>query len=145
MRVRLDQSQINQLLRGPSGPVVQQVTSYSRRTANRAKQRVGVDTGRLRSSISHTVNVEGKKVVGRVGSVVQYARYHHEGTGIYGPKRKPITPVKAPFLVFPAKGGGLVGPSPRARGAAGSSAGRWPRPWVHPRVRGEQIRSEAGP
>lgn len=108
MRVRLRQQEINALLRGRSGPVVQQVTSYTRRTSNRAKQKVGVDSGRLRSSITPTVNVQGKKVVGRVGSVVQYARYHHEGTGVHGPRRRPITPVSSPFLVFPAKGGGLV-------------------------------------
>lgn len=108
MRVRLDQASINELLRGPSGPVVKQVGTYSRQVANVAKQNVGVDTGRLRSSIQHTVEVRGTKVVGRVGSLVDYARYHHDGTGIYGPAGRPITPRNGQFLVFPGKGGGMV-------------------------------------
>lgn len=108
MRVRLDRSNINDLLRGSSGPVVRQINSYSRQVANAAKQRVGVDSGRLRSSIQHTVEVRGAKVVGRVGSLVDYARYHHDGTGIYGPTGRPIRPRNGKFLVFPGRGGGMV-------------------------------------
>lgn len=35
-----------------------------------------------------------------VGSHLDYARYQHEGTGIYGPRRRPIRPVRARRLHF---------------------------------------------
>lgn len=108
MRVRLNQARIQELLRSSSGPVAREVNSYARRVANSAKQKVGVDSGRLRSSISHTLNIDGARVVGRVGSLVDYALYHHDGTGIYGPTGRPITPRNGQFLVFPGKGGGMV-------------------------------------
>lgn len=108
MRVHLNQARIQELLRSSSGPVAREVNSYARRVANRAKQKVGVDSGRLRSSINHTLNIDGARIVGRVGSLVDYARYHHDGTGIYGPTGRPITPRNGKFLVFPGKGGGTV-------------------------------------
>lgn len=104
MQVRLNQAALNEFLRGSSGPVVREIASYSRQVSNRAKQKVGVDSGRLRSSIQHIVNVEGTRVVGRVGSGVQYARYHHDGTGIYGPEGRPIRPRNAHMLAFVPKG-----------------------------------------
>jgi len=39
-----------------------------------------VDTGRLRSSITHQVKAEGKKVIGRIGTNVEYARSLEFGT-----------------------------------------------------------------
>lgn len=104
VRVQLNQAELREFLQGPSGPVFRRVASYSRRVENRAKQKVGVDSGRLRSSINHTVNVDGGKVIGRVGSMVDYARYHHDGTGIYGPSGQPIRPTSSKVLVFTPKG-----------------------------------------
>lgn len=104
MRVELNRSALEELLRSPAGPVVREVTKYTRMTENRAKTKVGVDTGRLRSSITGTVTAEGTRIVGRVGSGVVYAAYHHQGTGVYGPKGRPIRPKNGPFLVFTPKG-----------------------------------------
>lgn len=42
----------------------------------------GNDTVPLRQSITHEVRPEGEKVVGIVGSGLEYAVYVHEGTGI---------------------------------------------------------------
>lgn len=44
-------------------------------------------------------------VTGRVGTDLEYGLYQHEGTGIYGPRGRPITPVRRQFLKFPRKGG----------------------------------------
>lgn len=105
MRVNLNQAAINELLRGPHGPVVREVNAVTRRVEMRAKTKVGVDSGRLRSSIQRTLSVELTRVVGRVGTAVQYGLYHHQGTGIYGPRRRPIRPKKAGgVLVFTPKG-----------------------------------------
>lgn len=104
MRVTLNQAALEAFLRSPQGPVFKEVASYTRRVHNRARQEVGVDSGRLRSSLSHTMNVDGNRVVGRVGSVVAYARFHHDGTGIYGPTGRPIRPKNSSHLVFHPKG-----------------------------------------
>lgn len=48
-----------------------------------AKRNCPVDDGRLRSSITHTVEATDEQARGRVGTNVEYAPYVHEGTGIY--------------------------------------------------------------
>lgn len=106
MRVDLHHVQIEELLHSPTGPVVQEVVSRSRTVANLAKRKVGVDSGRLRGSIRFTIQIQHGRVVGTIGTMVQYGVYHHEGTGIYGPRRRPITPTSAKVLVFSPKGSG---------------------------------------
>lgn len=59
-----------------------------------ARARCPVDTGLLRGSITHAVEVSGAAVTGRVGTEIDYAPYVHEGTGLYaragnGRKRVP--------------------------------------------------------
>lgn len=66
-----------------------------------------VDTGRLRASI-HTSRIT--RVIGyprkgaRVGTSVFYARFVHDGTGIYGPRHTPIVPTTKRVLRFRPKG-----------------------------------------
>lgn len=109
IRVQVDRAALSELLLSPNGPVVRHVTSLSRRVENRAKVYVGVDTGRLRSSLQSVVSVERRKVVGRVGTSVQYGLYHHEGTGLYGPRRQVIRPRKrGGVLAFTPKGSNEV-------------------------------------
>lgn len=81
-----------------------------RQIANAAKHNCPVDEGRLRASITHTVTMRGSSAVIRVGSPLTYARYIHEGTGIYGPHKTPIVPVTAKALKFRA--GKMMGPLP---------------------------------
>jgi hypothetical protein len=93
-----------------------------RQIANRAKEYCPVDEGRLRSSITHLVTVNpGGGVTVRVGSPLAYARWRHEGTGIYGPHRSPIVPVTAQALKF-RPSGRVLGPMPA--GARRPSANR---------------------
>lgn len=122
VRVTLDRREIDRLLHGPGGGVVQHVLDITRRVENAARQRAPVDEGTLRASLDHAILVTRGRVIGRVGSGLVYARYQHEGTGIYGPRGRPITPKRGRFLVFEAKG--PAGPLPRgARRPAPGSRG----------------------
>jgi hypothetical protein len=81
-----------------------------RTIANTAKEYAPVDEGRLRASITHIVTMTPNSAIIRVGSPLQYAKWIHEGTGIYGPHKTPIVPVTAKALKFRA--GKMMGPLP---------------------------------
>ncbi|MHC5248819.1 HK97 gp10 family phage protein [Enterococcus sp. LJL90] len=52
--------------------------------ADTAKSNVGVQTGALRADTRPLgVEIRGDEVVGAVGNSLEYAPYHHQGTGIY--------------------------------------------------------------
>lgn len=87
--------------------------SVGRRVVNAAKMNCPVDEGRLRSSISHQVTVRPHSASVRIGSPLAYARYRHEGTGLYGPKHHKIVPVTAKALKFRA--GRMIGPLPKGK------------------------------
>ncbi|MCL2671970.1 MAG: HK97 gp10 family phage protein [Clostridiales bacterium] len=57
------------------------VTEACDELVKRAQDKCPVDTGHLKSRIERNVVAEGDKVTGRVGTVVVYAPYVHEGTG----------------------------------------------------------------
>lgn len=103
-RVVIDYAALQALLRGPNGPVVRLVNTQSKQVANAARRIAPSKSGRMRSTIGSNVTVEGTKVIGRIGSPLEYALYRHEGTGIYGPKGTPIVPVSAKLLRFPSSG-----------------------------------------
>lgn len=80
-----------------------------------------------------------------------YARFVEEGTGIYGPNRRPIVPVRAKFLRFPAKGADVrqTGSLTKAQQRAGggwvfkkSVLGRKATPFLKPAV--ERAGNELG-
>ncbi|QNJ55435.1 hypothetical protein SEA_PARIES_32 [Gordonia phage Paries] len=75
-----------------------------RRVQNAARRRAPVDEGTLRNSIEYVVDVRGDRTHIVIGSPLTYARYIHEGTGIYGPKGTPIVPVTRQALKFQVKG-----------------------------------------
>lgn len=83
-----------------------------RRVQNAARRRAPVDEGALRNSIEYVVDHRGDRTHITIGSPLPYARYIHEGTGIYGPKGTPIVPVTRQALKFQVKGA-----SGRRRGA----------------------------
>lgn len=121
---RVNQAVVDALLRGRSGPVVRHITDICEAVRNEAVRNVKRDTGALAGSIEPTVNVYGRLVVGRVGTPLFYARYLHEGTGIYGPKRRPIVPVTAKALRF--KAGRMIGPLPAGKaGTSPEDRGGW--------------------
>jgi hypothetical protein len=119
-RVRLDRAAMDRLLRRPGGPVHNHIAELTRRTETRAKLNIRVRSGATRASITSSVRTRGTLVVGRVWTPSKVGYWLHEGTGIYGPRGRPIRPVRAQFLRFEV--GGRVVYACRVRGMPGD---RW--------------------
>lgn len=108
---RLDLAAIRALINSPNGGVYQDLLRRGLLVETAAKRNLGgiggpkrVDTGRLRASINTQVvtGTDGPRVI--VGTNVWYALLVHNGTGIYGPRRRMIRPVRAKRLRFKPKG-----------------------------------------
>lgn len=103
-RVEMNRGNVLLLLSGSQGPVVR----YARRIGNAvlrgAKVKAPVDTGAGRASLQLLVDVSVGEITVTVGTDLEYMRYQHDGTGIYGPKGRRITPVYKSVLRFPVKG-----------------------------------------
>ncbi len=78
-----------------------------------ANARIPEDSGFLRSvGVDRTDSKRRVKGPGglvvktelAVPKVPKYAKWVHDGTGVYGPRGVPITPRKAPFMVFNVDG-----------------------------------------
>jgi hypothetical protein len=68
----------------------------------RAKQEAPSKTFNLRKSIVHKTQSDGNKAV--VKTELDYSVHQEFGTGIYGIKRRPITPKRGKFLKFEVNG-----------------------------------------
>jgi len=93
----------------PTGPVGGTIYQRGRRVQLKAQQLAPVRTGDLRSLITleFSANVQGVPVA-TIASNAHYSRYVHDGTGIFGPRRVPIRPVRGRYLRFTARGGRVV-------------------------------------
>lgn len=116
----LNTAELRRILRSPNGPVARDILRRTIRVESAAKRNLGqgpkrVNTGRLRASITHQLLTLRDKPVGRVGTNVRYARYVHNGTGIYGPRGQMIVPKRAKVLHWRDRGGKDVF-SARSRG-----------------------------
>lgn len=80
-RVVFDEAALFELFRSVDGPVGKAVTRASVKVHRRAKHLSPVDTGRLRASIAYEIGKDGRGIVGRVGTNVNYARHVEFGTG----------------------------------------------------------------
>jgi hypothetical protein len=83
--VRLDGHAIDQLLREPGGDVGRFLLKLALKVETAAKREAPVDTGRLRSSITHQLVREGKNLVAYVGTPVKYAIYVEKGRAAGSP------------------------------------------------------------
>lgn len=63
-----------------------------------------VDTGNLRSSIRTSATTYRGSPAVRVGTNVRYAMWVHDGTGLFGPRRRLIRPRVASVLAFRPRG-----------------------------------------
>lgn len=108
---QLNPEAIRQLTTSPNGAVAKDLLRRGLLVETAAKRNLGgnanapkrVDTGRLRSSISTRLTIERGTPVVSVGTNVRYAWFVHEGTGIYGPRHRIITPVRRRVMRFRPK------------------------------------------
>jgi hypothetical protein len=132
-RVVVDRTAVLSVLRGPTGPVVADLLRRGNRVRNQAVRNVPVDTGQLRSSITVELVQEGSVPMVRVGTNLPHGRYVEEGTGIYGPKGRPIRPTSASVLRWQVRNNTGRGRRNTGRYAyARSVKGMRPRPWLRP-------------
>ena len=124
---RLDLSATRQLLASPQGGVARDLLRRGLLVETQAKRNLGgiggprrIDTGRLRSSINTQLVVRDGRPVAVVGTNVFYARYVHDGTGIYGPRGRIIRPVRRRFLRFRPQGRGRYVYARKVKGSPGN-------------------------
>lgn len=108
---RLDLTAIRQLLASPQGGVAQDMLRRGLLVETQAKRNLGgiggpkrVDTGRLRASINTQLVTRQGVPIAVVGTNVYYARWVHDGTGLYGPKHRVIKPIRRKRLRFRPRG-----------------------------------------
>jgi hypothetical protein len=117
-RLIISQSSIDSLMAGPGGAVAADLLKRGRRVQNDARRRCPVDHGRLRSDIQVVLEMHGSLPSVKVGNSVDYAWFVHEGTGVYGPRRRTIRAKKrGGVLRFTVNGKVLY--RPRVRGVKG--------------------------
>lgn len=78
--IRFDQAALDRVLNGTNGPVARDLLRRTIRVESAAKRLAPVDTGRLRSSITHSLERDSRGLVGFVGTNVEYAIYQEFGT-----------------------------------------------------------------
>lgn len=110
---KLNHLQIEQLLTSPSGPVAKSLLVRGYRVQAQARKNLGggasgpkrIDTGKLRASISVQLKRKSSRTLTvRIGTNVEYAIWVHDGTGLYGPMHRMITPKTKRYLRFKPHG-----------------------------------------
>lgn len=84
--IRFDQAALDRLLNGPNGPVAKDLLRRTIRVESAAIRLCPVDTGRLRSSITHDMERDSRGLVGFVGTNVEYGPYVELGTRFMRPQ-----------------------------------------------------------
>lgn len=99
LKINILKTELDFVLNNPSGDVGRYLARKGRLVTMAAKGQAGVRTGALRASIHmrHLRDSRGQFV--RVGSALNYAYLHHEGT-----KPHVITPNRAQVLRFANRG-----------------------------------------
>jgi hypothetical protein len=132
---------IDKIIKSPVGGVAKDALRRGYRVQARARRNLSgvtgsgprrVDTGALRASIKVTLYTNITNMTVRVGSNLRHARWVHDGTGIYGPRRTRITPRRARALVWRAKTGAGSNGRGRWRGyvVVSSTRGMRPNPFL---------------
>lgn len=102
VEIHVNEVALQKMLRNPKGQIARGILKIGKKVERKAKRLVPVDHGVLRNSINTELIIR-KGPVARIGTKVKYALYVHEGTGIYGPKKMPITPKHSKVLVFTSR------------------------------------------
>lgn len=107
-RVIFNKTEMRRALRGSDGPVYRILDQRAKRVRDRAYVFCPVRSGFLRSTLDYRLGTEGGQPVAYVYVTASYGLFVHEGTGIYGPKRRPIEARPGRMFVFPGRDGKLV-------------------------------------
>lgn len=108
VRIDIHSRVLNTLLRSPFGAVARNMLTRGNKVKRAAQRNINSRTGNLSRSITvEVITVRGVSGV-QVGTSLSYARYVHDGTGLYGPAHRPIRPVRRRALAFDGRGGGVV-------------------------------------
>jgi hypothetical protein len=76
----IDGAAVDEIIHSPTGPVFRYIFERGQDVQDLAKVQVGKRTGRLADSIVKRFSTNGDGVEVLVGSDVDYARLHHDGT-----------------------------------------------------------------
>lgn len=85
-RVKLNDAALARLLSDESGPVGKLLAGKAIKVEGAAKRLCPVDTGRLRSSITHSIEHDSLGLVAFIGTNVEYAIYQELGTKFQRPQ-----------------------------------------------------------
>lgn len=137
---KFNEQQFQFIMKSPSGAVAKDLIKRGKKVESRAKRNlmgVGggkpkrINTGHLRSSISTNLIITPSGLGVRVGTNVLYARYVHDGTGLYGPKHTLIRPKFGKVLVFPSKTHGAKKGKYAGKVVTRYVRGMKPNPFLH--------------
>jgi len=112
---RFNRNLLNAQLNSPNGNLARDLLRRGIRVQSQAKRNLGggptgprrIDTGRLRTSIAVDLRTYRGRPAVRIGTNVYYARWVHDGTGLYGPRRRLIRPARRRVMRW-RSGGGFV-------------------------------------
>lgn len=108
VRIEINGSALNRLLRSPGGPVARDMLRRGQKVQGAARRRINSRTGNLSRSITVDIVIVDRTAGARIGTDLFYARFVHDGTGIYGASRRPIKPTRRRALAFNGTGGHVV-------------------------------------
>ena len=97
--VDLNHAEIQRFLYTRAGPMVYNAERLGRRVQRVAQRRVDSDTGKLASSIHVVVGTAPGFIWASIGSSLEHAIWHHDGTGVYA-GRGWIRPRRARVMRF---------------------------------------------
>jgi hypothetical protein len=108
VRVEINSRVVQRLLRSPAGPLARHMLTRGHRVRRAARRNINSRSGDLARSIDVKIIIENGGAGVRVGSDLFYARFVHDGTGIYGPRQRPIRPERRKALAFGGSQGTVV-------------------------------------
>jgi hypothetical protein len=115
-RHKINQGAINAMFRNPVGGLARDMLRRGLKVETAAKRNLGgangaprrINNGVLRDTTQARPVLWKGLPAARIGTPVWYARLVHNGTGLFGPKKRKITPKAKKALRFKPKGSAQV-------------------------------------
>lgn len=115
VRIEINNRFVSRLLRSPAGPLARNMLTRGNAVRRAARRNVNSRSGDLSRSIDVQVVIENGAAGVRIGSDLYYAKFVHDGTGIYGPSNRPIRPQRRRALAFSGGTGVVIVASSRGQ------------------------------